>query len=122
MLGFKEVRRTLVKRLKTPKSVLFLFVEEGGEWKTIDFRGTGKSVLDVALENRLPLNHSCGGNATCGTCRIRVVSTETPLEERGELEQEIADDRGFAEDERLACQLTACPGLKFKIPDPIDEG
>ncbi|MES2964784.1 MAG: 2Fe-2S iron-sulfur cluster-binding protein [Bdellovibrionota bacterium] len=91
-------------------------MEEGREWKEIDFKGSGKSVLDVALENRLPLSHSCDGNATCGTCRIIVVSSEEPLEERGELEQEIADDRGFSDDERLACQLTACPGLKIKIP------
>ena len=111
----------MMKRVKTPKSVLFLFVEEEREWKAIDFRGTGKTVLDVALENRLPLSHSCDGNASCGTCRIRVVSTETPLEERNELEQEIADDRGFADDERLACQLTACAGMKFKIPDPVEE-
>lgn len=109
-----------MKRLKTSKSVLFLFVRESQEWKAIDFRGTGKSVLDVALENRLPLNHSCGGNASCGTCRIRVVSSDEPLEERNELEAEIAADRGFADDERLACQLTAHPGLKFKIPDSDD--
>lgn len=116
MLGFKKGRRLEMKRVKSPKSVLFLFVEEDGEWKEVDIRGSGKTVLEVALENRLPLNHSCDGNASCGTCRIRIVSSEEPLEKRNELEAELANDRGFAPDERLACQLTASGGLKFKIP------
>jgi ferredoxin, 2Fe-2S len=120
VLGFKEGRRLQMKRVKSSKSVLFLFVEEEGHWKEVDIRGSGKTVLEVALDNRLPLNHSCDGNASCGTCRIRIVSSETPLEERNELEAELAADRGFAPDERLACQLTACSGLKFKIPDPGD--
>ncbi|MEK7357252.1 MAG: 2Fe-2S iron-sulfur cluster-binding protein [Bdellovibrionota bacterium] len=106
----------MLKRVKTSKSVLFFFDEETGTWTELGFGAKEKSVLAVALKNKVALSHSCDGNASCGTCRIRVVSSEQPLEDRNDLEAEIAYDRGFAPDERLACQLPACAGMKIKIP------
>ena len=67
----------------------------------------------------IELNHSCGGMGTCGTCRVRILSSLEslgPLEPRNEIEIEMANDRGFAENERLACQLAIVNGLKFRIP------
>jgi len=77
------------------------------------------TVLEAALKNKIELNHSCGGMGTCGTCRVRILSSLEslgPLEPRNEIEIEMANDRGFAENERLACQLAIVNGLKFRIP------
>lgn len=73
------------------------------------------TVLDVALRNKIPLNHTCGGNGTCGTCLVEVVSGLEKLGPRNEIELEIATDRGFHENERLACQMCVVSGLVVKL-------
>jgi 2Fe-2S ferredoxin len=73
------------------------------------------TVLAVAIRHKIDLNHSCGGNGTCGTCRVFVEADGT-RQPRNELEQEMADERGFSESERLACQLQACAQLRVRIP------
>ena len=79
------------------------------------------SLLEIAIEAQLPIEHSCGGFGTCGTCRILIEAGGSELTERGELESEMATDRKFTENERLACQTTlnhqtrAC-ALRIRIP------
>lgn len=65
----------------------------------------GQTVLDAVLESRLEIDHSCGGNATCGTCRVFVVRGSERLPDRNEIEKEFANDRGMAANERLCCQM-----------------
>lgn len=75
------------------------------------------SVLKVLLDNKIEIDHSCGGFGTCGTCRIYVRSDLKQLDVRNEIEQERADDLKFEEHERLACQLHPKNGLAIEIPD-----
>ncbi|MEZ4873843.1 MAG: 2Fe-2S iron-sulfur cluster-binding protein [Bdellovibrionales bacterium] len=75
-----------------------------------------QSVLELTLKNKIPLNHSCGGNATCGTCRVIVKSEIKELPPRNEVEQEMAEDRDFELRERLGCQLACYDGLIVEIP------
>ncbi len=79
-----------------------------------------ESVLEVALSNEIEISHSCGGMGSCTTCRVIVESPIKDLPPRNELEQDIADMRGFAAEERLACQLPPAPGLVVRIPDSFD--
>jgi 2Fe-2S ferredoxin len=79
-----------------------------------------ESVLEVALRNGIPLNHSCGGMGSCTTCRVIVQSSSEALPVRNELEQDLAEMRGFADNERLACQLPALGDLVVCIPPPLD--
>jgi ferredoxin, 2Fe-2S len=76
------------------------------------------SVLDVALKNKIDLSHSCGGMGSCTTCRIFVQSDVSLLSARTEIESEVAETRGFAANERLACQLEPHDGLEVLIPPP----
>ena len=75
------------------------------------------SVLEVAIRGGVELSHSCGGMGRCTTCRVFVESCAEPLPERNELEQELADTRGFAVNERLACQLPPLKELVVRIPE-----
>ena len=75
-----------------------------------------ESVLEAALAAKVELDHECGGMATCGTCRVFVRKGLEKLEPRNEVEQEIADDRGFTPEERLCCQMTPHGGLVLEIP------
>ncbi len=63
----------------------------------------------------IPLNHTCGGNGTCGTCLIHVLKGLENLEPRNEIEAEMAADRGFTESERLACQILPRTDLTVEI-------
>jgi 2Fe-2S ferredoxin len=80
-----------------------------------------ESVLEVALKNGIEISHSCGAMGTCTTCRVFVEESQGPLPERNELEQEMADSRGFKENERLSCQLPPVDGLVLRIPDTLGE-
>lgn len=75
-----------------------------------------QSVLDVALRVKVPLNHTCGGNGTCGTCRVFVTQGLEKLGPRNEIEAEMAEDRAFQESERLACQIEPVDGLVVEVP------
>lgn len=75
------------------------------------------SVLDVALEHKIPINHSCEGMGTCGTCRVFVEEGIGLLDAPNDIEKEMIEARSFDQQERLACQNPACAGLKIRIPD-----
>jgi len=81
--------------------------------------GRAQSVLEVALKSGIEISHSCGGMGSCTTCRVIVMRSPSALPPRNELEQEIADTRGFAEDERLSCQLPPLEGLEVRIPETL---
>lgn len=76
----------------------------------------GGSVLEALLISKTEWEHSCGGMGTCGTCRMIVVDGLDLLPERNEIEEELAQDRGFKQNERLACQNCPCPGLVIRRP------
>ena len=72
----------------------------------------GQSVLESILAAKLEVDHSCGGNASCGTCRLFVEEGVEKLPPRNELEADLANDRKFTPQERLACQLECTPLLQ----------
>lgn len=76
----------------------------------------GETVLQACLREKINLDHSCGGNGTCGTCRIMVVEGLSNLEARTEIESEMAQDRGLPPEERLACQAVIREAIKIRIP------
>lgn len=80
----------------------------------------GKSVLEVAIRNGIEIAHSCGAMGSCTTCRVFVEHCDEALPGRNELESETAEARGFADNERLACQLPPLKGLVVRIPETFD--
>ena len=63
-----------------------------------------ESVLDVARRAGVPLGNSCGGVGVCARCRVRVLSGAENLTPPTAIELRFGSARGFAEDERMACQ------------------
>lgn len=76
----------------------------------------GETLLEAFLRADIDISHSCGGNGTCGTCRVWVREGLSGLPARNEIEQEMADDRGFQPQERLSCQNHPCAGLVVEVP------
>lgn len=69
------------------------------------------SVLDMALRAGIGIDHTCGGHATCGTCVVYIEEGLERLPPREGQELELAEDRGFNDNERLACQIHPVVGL-----------
>ena len=63
-----------------------------------------ETVLDVARRAAVPLGNSCGGVGICARCKVRVVAGAENLTPPTSVETRWAAARGFAEDERMACQ------------------
>lgn len=74
-----------------------------------------ETVLEVAIRSRISINHTCGGNGTCGTCLVEICEGLNELNPRTDVEQEMAEERNFASYERLACQIAPIDGLVVKI-------
>jgi 2Fe-2S ferredoxin len=49
------------------------------------------------------------------TCCVLIESDLSKLPVRNELEQEMADDRGFKNDERLACQIHVTSEMQLRV-------
>ncbi|MCB0412064.1 MAG: (2Fe-2S)-binding protein [Bdellovibrionales bacterium] len=98
--------------VKKPKEKPILFLPQEIEVKA----DSNSTLLEVALRHRVDLNHSCGGMGSCTTCRVFVLEGIESLGPRSELELERAEERYFADNERLSCQIAALPGLVVRIP------
>ena len=77
----------------------------------------GMNRLRLALKYKIPIAYSCDGCASCGTCRVIITEGVESLPERTVLEAEMAEDRGFLPEERLACQLIPQTSFRFKLPE-----
>jgi adenylate cyclase len=81
----------------------------------------GKSLLEHALEQGIPMAHLCKGNARCSTCRIVVIDGDLPP--RNEKEQLLADKLSLPDEVRISCQLDAGQQMQIRrvIHDEIDQ-
>lgn len=80
--------------------------------KVVTFTPLGKSaaahddetLLDLARRAGAPLGNSCGGVGICARCRVRVIAGADNLSPPTSIELRFGTARGFATDERMACQ------------------
>ena len=63
-----------------------------------------ETILDAARRAAAPVGNSCGGVGVCARCRVRVVAGSENLSPPTSIELRIGGARGFADDERMACQ------------------
>jgi len=99
--------------------ITFLFEEKGKEPLQVEIF-EGESILEVALDNSIHLNHNCGGVCGCSTCHIYVEKGEDLLPEMSDREEEYVDRaRSPKYNSRLACQckLESEGDLTVIIPD-----
>lgn len=92
-----------------------VFVDDSGLESKVAI-GASETVLQAAVDGAIDLANSCEGMGSCGTCRVFVLSSATPLEPRNDVESERASDLAFAENERLACQIRPQAGMRLQIP------
>ena len=78
----------------------------------------GKSIIDVALEAGIDIEHACEKSCACTTCHIYVREGFDSLEESDENEDDLLDKAwGLEPDSRLSCQAkVAGEDLVVEIP------
>ncbi|HKP12414.1 MAG TPA: 2Fe-2S iron-sulfur cluster-binding protein [Blastocatellia bacterium] len=103
------------------------FLRKGGESVTVEYQpgatpyhehGREGSLLDIALNYGIDLEHSCGGNCACTTCHVIVKEGEENLTEMDEDEE----DRIYMADSvtlhsRLGCQAVVRGDVTVEIAE-----
>ena len=101
------------------------FIKPDGENVTVDYEpgvtpyhehGKEGSLLDIALNCGIALEHACGGNCACTTCHVIVKESEENLSEM----EEDEEDRIYMADSvtlrsRLGCQAVVKGDVKVEI-------
>ena len=80
-----------------------------------------KPLLSQLLGADIPIDHSCGGYGTCGTCQAQVVWGLEFLVTPNELEREWQQDRAYPPQQRLMCQCELAEGVAQKPLLPAAE-
>jgi ferredoxin, 2Fe-2S len=103
------------------------FILPDGENVTVEYEpevtpyhehGLKGSLLDIALNYGIPLQHACGGNCACTTCHVIVKQGEENLSEMEDDEEDrlyLAD--GLTLHSRLGCQAVVKGDVTVKIAD-----
>ncbi len=80
----------------------------------------GTSILEAALENKVRLYHTCGGNASCSTCRVRILKGEGNLSPIEVSEAQVLDAFDLKPPFRLGCQALVFKGeVELEIPERV---
>lgn len=76
------------------------FIQSNGQVTTVQ-AANGETLLKVALDNGIPVEHACGGNGFCTTCMCNVKDGMSNLSPRNDREENM----GVTDDpKRLSCQ------------------
>ncbi len=76
------------------------------------------TLLDAAKELGFSLNHDCGGNASCTTCRVEVQTGAEHLSEIDFEEQDLLDREALSEPwHRLGCQARVLGDVVVRVPE-----
>lgn len=129
--GFKN-HKNFIHTSSNPKNEEKAVGEETTETITLhwDYYGDiitveaeiGKSLLEIAHENKIELEGACGGELACSTCHV-IFSEEIYdiLPEKEEEEEDMLDLAwGLTDTSRLGCQIKvtkALDGCTVTIPD-----
>ena len=77
----------------------------------------GLSVLDAALRYHVPIYHTCGGNASCSTCRVLVLEGMPHLSGIENAEAQVLDAFDLKVPHRLGCQSQVLGDVTVQIPE-----
>lgn len=79
--------------------------------------GKPESILDVALNFHIPLDHACGGSCACTTCHVVVKSGDDNLSPPDDDELDRLDMApGLTLHSRLGCQAVVKGDVTIEIP------
>ncbi len=102
-------------------TIKFTFEDKSIETKVVDQIAADQSILEIAEDHDIHLNHNCGGVCACSTCHVYIEQGEEFLEEISDKEEDFIDRAINPRiNSRLACQcilLDENATLEVEIPD-----
>lgn len=84
-----------------------------GQWVDVEF---GSTVLDAARTHALELRSYCGGNCSCGTCRVTILRGGNNLSRPADNETFTLGMEAAHRGDRLACQTRILGEVELQIP------
>jgi 2Fe-2S ferredoxin len=79
--------------------------------------GLPGSLLDIALDAGIPIEHACGGNCACTTCHVIIKEGAGNLSPMGDEEADRLDTAwDVGPDSRLACQAVVQGDIVCEVP------
>lgn len=101
--------------------VKFTFEDKSIDNVTVDNAEAGLSILEIAEDHDVHLNHNCGGVCACSTCHVYVHKGDQFLEEISDNEEDFIDRAINPRlESRLGCQciiLDEQAEIDIEIPD-----
>lgn len=76
----------------------------------------GSSLLSSLAQNKIFISSACGGKATCGLCKVRVVEGGGPILPT---EEPFMSEEEKKEGVRLSCQVKIKGNIKITIPEAL---
>jgi ferredoxin, 2Fe-2S len=77
----------------------------------------GDTVFGVARNAGIAITTACGAKATCGLCRVKVISGEAHLSPINDVEKKHLGNVYFITKLRLSCQAQVSGDVVVEIPD-----
>ncbi len=63
------------------------------------------NLMDILMENGVPVASSCGGQAVCAKCLVKVVEGKENMSPETTDEADMRDIHEWSKSERLSCQV-----------------
>ncbi len=76
----------------------------------------GTAILEACQHAKIDLDHFCGGQCSCGTCRIIVISGQDFISRIEPKEELVLGAKNQAKGCRLACQAKILGPVELQIP------
>lgn len=105
------------RRPAVPDTAEVTFVEVGGRQRGPFTCDTGETLLRVARAHGVDISSYCGGQCSCGTCRVGVEAADTALTPRTPNEAMVLGESQVRAGERLACQARLLGPVRVHLRD-----
>lgn len=101
--------------------ITFTFEDKNIATKVVEEEVKGLSILDVAEDHHIDLNHNCGAVCACSTCHVYVNKGDDSFPEITDREEDFIDRAIDPRlESRLACQCVILDDdaeIEIEIPD-----
>ena len=87
------------------------------EWEIMG--GKGESLLELALDHGINIEHACGGVCACSTCHVYVEQGMNEVADSSEAEEDRVEEApGIQRNSRLSCQceITGKGPITVRVP------
>lgn len=81
----------------------------------------GKTLMEIATESGLKVKSICGGMATCGECRVRIVEGENSVPEPSQLELGMIGSSYYLDGRRLSCQVHCFGSVTVDLTEQLNK-